>query len=329
MSNKVMDKIGEVFAAARNVLVLTHISPDGDAFGSMTAVGSVMRALGKNVTLVVEDGMNDEFAYLPLADKVKKRLPYDGDYDLLIAVDCGDEERMGEPYLEVQDRPIIVNIDHHITNTGFGRFNLVPSSTSSACEVLYTLFDHLNYEISQDVAISLLTGIVTDTLCFRTSSVKPETLSIASALIKAGADLPSIVSRALVVKPFASLKIWREGLNKMKLEAGVAWTTLSFKDLDKPSFDGGSNAGLASMFSNVKEAACGAVLREKEDGRVVVSLRSRPPFSVAEVAVELGGGGHAQASGCALDLPLEEAEFEVVRRLKASVAAQKAALLKK
>lgn len=328
MSKKMMDKIGEVFAAARSVLVLTHVSPDGDAFGSMTAVGSMMRALGKDVTLVVEDGMKDEFAYLPLADKVKDRLPRNGDYDLLIAVDCGDEERMGEPYLQVLDQPLVVNIDHHITNTNFGRFNLAPASTSSACEVLYTLFTHLNYEITQDIAISLLTGIVTDTLCFRTSSVKPETLSIASALINAGADLPSIVSRALIVKPYASIKIWRNGLNKMQLEAGVAWTTISLEERKQPGLEGGSNAGLASMLSNIAEASCGAVLRERDDGRVVVSLRSRPPFSVSDVAVELGGGGHAQASGCALELPLEEAEFEVVRRLKASMAAQKAALLK-
>ncbi len=328
MSIKVMDQIGEVFAAARSVLVLTHISPDGDAFGSMTAVGQAMQALGKDVTLVVEDGMTDRFEYLPMAERVKGELPKRGEYDLLVAVDCGDEERMGEPYEQVMDRPYVVNIDHHITNTNFGRFNLVPTSTSSTCEVLFNLFTHLGYEITEPLAMSLLTGIVTDTLCFRTPNVKPETLKIASTLIEAGADLPSIVSKAMVVKPYSTIKMWREGLSRMKYEAGVAWSTLDRDARQRAGYEGGGSAGLASMFSDIEEAACGAMLMELDDGKVVVSLRSRPPYRVSDVAVELGGGGHAQAAGCALELPLEEAEYEVVRRLKASVAAQRAALKK-
>lgn len=325
MNTAMMDQIGEVFAASRNVLVMTHISPDGDAYGSMTAVGQAMLALGKDVTLVVEDGMEDKFAYLPLADKVKADVPAD-DYDLLVAVDCGDVERMGEPYLQVTDDPFVVNIDHHVTNTKFGRFNLVPASTSSTCEVLYNLFTHLGYDISEELAMSLLTGIITDTLCFRTPNITPDTLKVASALIEAGAHMPSIVSRALIVRPFSTLKMWREGFSRMKYEAGVVWSTLDRDARQRAGYESGGSAGLANMFSEVEEAQAGAMLMQLDDGKVVVSMRSRPPFRVSDVAVELGGGGHAQAAGCALELPLEEAEYEVVRRLKASILAQKKAL---
>ena len=327
MSMQVMDEIGEVFAAARNVLVVTHVGPDGDAFGSLTAMGQVMEALGKDVVLVDEDGMMERFDYLPMANKVRETVPPNVDFDLLVAVDCGDAERMGEPFLNLYEKPLIVNIDHHVTNTNFGRFNLVPPTASSACEVLYDLFTYLGYEITQPIAVSLLTGLVTDTLCFRTSNVKPSTLQVASALIEAGADLPWIVNRALSVKPYSTMKLWKIGLNNMNLEAGVAWTIVSKDEQKRMSIESGSSTGLSSMLGNIEEAACGAVITELDD-RVLVSMRSRPPFHVNEVALELGGGGHAQAAGCSLFMPLEEATTEVVSRLKASVAAQKARLKK-
>ncbi len=327
MSMDMMDKIGEVFAAARAVLVVTHVGPDGDAFGSLTAVGQMLEALGKEVCLVDEDGMVPRFDYLPMANKVRQTVPQDMDFDLLVAVDCGDAERMGEPFLTLYEKPQIVNIDHHVTNTNFGRFNLVPPDASSACEVLYTLFKHLNYEITQPIAVSLLTGLVTDTLCFRTSNVKPSTLQIASALIEAGADLPWIVDRALNVKPYSTMKLWKIGLNNMNLEAGVAWTTVSRSEQSKMSIESGSSTGLSSMLGNIEEAACGAVITELDD-RILVSMRSRPPFHVNQVALELGGGGHTQAAGCALFMPLEEATERVVSLLKASIASQKAQLAK-
>ncbi len=319
-----MDKIGELFASARNVVVLTHVGPDGDALGSMTAVGQVMKRLGKELTMVIDDKLPERFSYLPLFDEVRDSVPQDVDFDLLIAVDCGDEMRMGDAYGAVSSRPFVVNIDHHITNNNFGRVNLVPSSVASTCEVLYALLTHLGYTIDEPLAISLLTGIVTDTLCFRTANTSPQTLQIASALIEAGAELTPIVSRALIVKPYNTIKRWREGLSNMKLEAGVAWSAISRNARTKAGYDGGNSAGLASMLSDIEEAACAAVLIELDDGRISLSLRSRPPFDVSVVAVELGGVGHALESGAALDMPLEEATNEVVSRLKAAVLAQRA-----
>ncbi len=322
-----MDKIGEVFAAARDVLVVTHVGPDGDAFGSLTAVGQMLEAQGKDVCMVVEDGMLPRFDYLPMANKVRESVPAKRDFDLLVAVDCGDAERMGEPFLGLYEKPPIVNIDHHVTNTNFGRFNLVPSNASSACEVLYSLFNHLGYTITQPIAVSLLTGLVTDTLCFRTPNVKPSTLQIASELIEAGADLPAIVDRALNVQPYSTLKLWKIGLNHMHLEANVAWTTISREEQNNMSIESGSSTGLSSLLGNIEEAACGAVITELDD-RVLVSMRSRPPYAVNQVALDLGGGGHAQAAGCTLFMSLEDATDKVVRHLKASVASQKAQIAK-
>ena len=125
-----MDAIGEALARADRVVVMTHVGPDGDALGSLTAVGQVLRKMKKSVTMAVDEGMIDRFDYLPLADRVLPEMDFGkSDYDVLIAVDCGDEKRMGRCYENVVPKPPVINIDHHVTNTMFGELNLVPHNT--------------------------------------------------------------------------------------------------------------------------------------------------------------------------------------------------------
>ena len=190
--------------------------------------------------------------------------------------------------------------------------------------MLFDLFQHLNYKITPSVAESLLTGIVTDTLCFRTPNTTPKTLKTASRLIELGAELSPIVMKAMVLRDFSTMKLWRDGLQSMRLEMGVAWAAVSKKTRQQGGYEVGSSAGLASMMGNIDEADCGVSLLELDDGRVSVSMRSRAPFDVSKVALELGGGGHAQAAGCTLNGTLKKAEYEVIRRLKAMVVETRA-----
>lgn len=322
-----MDAIGRALKQANHVIVITHVGPDGDALGSLTAVGQALRKMKKMVTMAVDDGMTDRFDYLPLANHILPEISYGkSDYDLLIAVDCGDAKRMGHCYANLMPKPPIINIDHHITNTLFGEFNLVPHNVASTCEVLFELFTHLKIKITPSIANSLLTGIVTDTLCFRTPNTTPRTLEMASKLIEAGAELSPIVMRAMVLRDYSTMKLWRDGLQSMRLEMRVAWTAVSKKTRQRGGYEVGSSAGLASMMGNIDEADCGVSLLELDDGRVSVSMRSRAPFDVSKVAVELGGGGHAQAAGCTLNGSLQKAEYEVIRRLKAMVVETRATM---
>ena len=310
-----LDGIREAICRAENVLVLTHLGPDGDALGSLTAVGQAIRGLGKQVTLAVDGGPIQRFAYLPMVDEVREDVG-SAEYDLMVAVDCGDVERMGECYKQLTEPlPPIINIDHHITNTHFGTHNLI-TDAASTCEMLYQLFVHMDIAFSQSLAVSLLTGIVTDTLCFRTSNVKPQTLEAASQLMAYGADLPTITSKALNVKPYATIKMWSYGLGKMTLEDGVVWATISKGDRNRAGYEGISNGGLVSVLADVEEAAMSCVLVEMDDGRIGISFRSRPPYDVSQVAVGLGGGGHPQASGCTLSMSLAEAEELVIGKCK-------------
>jgi phosphoesterase RecJ-like protein len=304
--------IGRAVNEAERILVITHVDPDGDALGSLTAVGQAMQQLGKTVTMAVDGGLMRRFSFLPLADQVVHSAE-NTPYDLIISVDCGDEQRMGHAFTDLPlPRPSLINIDHHVTNTNFGMINLVDADSASATEILTLLFTDLDVRMTPDIAQSLLTGLVTDTLGFRTLNVTPRTFETASRLMQAGADLPTITMLALNLKPLSTLKMWNVGLTNMRMKNGLIWTTISKADRDELGYSGTGSGGLVSMMGDVDTAAISVVLTELDDGRISVSFRCRPPYSVSDLAMNLGGGGHPMASGCTLDGPLDKAESLVV-----------------
>ncbi|MFQ5421014.1 MAG: bifunctional oligoribonuclease/PAP phosphatase NrnA, partial [Anaerolineae bacterium] len=220
--------------SANQILAITHIGPDGDAFGSLTAVGVALGQLGKNTTLVCDDHLPRRFKFLPLTDQVQRTPDLNKIYDLVISVDCGDEMRMGQAYASLPDpKPFLINIDHHVTNTRFGQINLVGEEAVSTTEVLYDLFTDMGVTLHQDLSICLLTGLVTDTLSFSTTGVNAKTLKIAGDLVAAGADLARITMQALNVKPASTLPLWRAGLGNVKTEGGLIWTTISNEERKK------------------------------------------------------------------------------------------------
>ena len=313
---------------ANKILVITHIGPDGDALGSLTAVGVALQQLGKQTVLMCDDPVSERFSYLPLSEQV--RPPEDSrptDYDLLIAVDCGDETRMGQSFATLHEPiPFVINIDHHVTNTYFGDIQLVVPEAVSATEILYDLFCSMGLTITTDLAMCLLTGVVTDTLGFRTVGVKAKTLRIASELVEAGADLPLITMQGLSRKPYATAQLWRIGLENMRLEDGLIWTKISSAKRKEIGYNAPSSGGLVNFLGNVNQAAISAVLLEMDDGTVRVGFRCNPPYSVSELALNLGGGGHPLAAGCSLDGPLDKAEALLVAMSKDTIRQQRANL---
>ncbi len=327
MSDYKVEEIRAMLAEATTVLVVTHIGPDGDAIGSLTAMGLALRQLGKVVTMVCDDGVPSRFRFLPLTDDVQKASVPGAQYDMMVAVDCGDMQRMGRAYADLPEpKPPILNIDHHVTNTYFGEVNVVLPEANSTTEVLHELLLALGAQMTPDLARSLLTGIVTDTLGFRTVGVTAHTLSAAAELMRAGADLMGVMMPALIVKPFSTLRMWQKGLNKMKMEDGLLWTSVNNEERKAAGHLSAGSAGLVNMLADIDEVAIGAVLLEYDDGRVYVGLRCRPPFSVAELALNLGGGGHPLAAGATLEMPLAKAESLVVEMAKESIRSQRALL---
>lgn len=312
---------------AAHVLVIAHIDPDGDAIGSMTAVGQALQQLGKRVTLVCDDAVPQRFHYLPLATDARREANPNAGYDLVVAVDCGDESRMGWAYACLPEpRPTLINVDHHVTNTRFGTFNEVDPDASSTAEVLHRLLPKLGAAITPGIAESLLTGIVTDTMGFRTSNVTAQTLRAAADLIDAGADIAAISLRALHQRPYATARMWGIGLAQMQLQDGLLWTSISREEMRIAGVEGSpSSSGLVNFLLDVEEAVMGIVLSEMPDETIRVGMRSLPPYDVAEVAMQFGGGGHTLAAGCTLKGPLGEAEQLIVAACLAAIDRQRPA----
>lgn len=305
--------------AASTILVVTHLHPDGDAIGTLLGLAGALLARGKTVDAAVDDGVPDFLRFLPHYETVLPALT-SGQWDLMISVDASDEARTGKVGIYGRDHSAqVINLDHHATNTMFGQIHLVDAEAAAASEIVYEWLLHMQADITPQIAMSLLTGLVTDTLGFRTSSVKPRTLAAAQALIAHGASLAEIAARTLDSRRFETLKIWRYALQSVKLEEGVIYAAVSQADLRLAGASETSDVGLSNFLVQTNEAMVSVVFKETPEGRVELSMRAKLGFDVSQVAFSVGGGGHKQAAGATIDGPLEAAVERVIPLLKAAV----------
>ncbi|HRW04425.1 MAG TPA: bifunctional oligoribonuclease/PAP phosphatase NrnA [Caldilineaceae bacterium] len=309
------------------ILCTSHIGPDGDAYGSLLGMGWILRHLGKEPILAMHDPTPDAFQLMPGAEAIIGPQAVAADYDAIIALDASSVDRLGTIYRPADHGhiPLLV-IDHHFTNTRFGQINWVDPSCAATCQMLVGLADALAVPLTGAVAECLLTGIVTDTLCFRTSNTDAAVLDAAVRLTQSGIKISDIVARTLNRREFNIFRLWGEVLTHAQLEEGVIWTTISRADraaAGDPEDDG----QLSSMLITAVEADISATFTEKVDetGQIAVecSFRAKPGFDVGTLAFELGGGGHPPASGVTLPGSLPEVSARVVAALKAAHRAQR------
>jgi phosphoesterase RecJ-like protein len=298
------------------------MSPDGDAVGSLLGMGWMLRVMGKDPVLVCQDPLPRRFSYLPGFNSVLSGT-YEGPFDLLIVLDCSDPARIGTALPQEQLPSPVLNIDHHVTNLQFGTLNVVDTQATSTTHVLYRLMGGLDVRLDEQIATCLLTGLVTDTRGFRTSNVTPEVLQVALDFMRAGAPLPLITQNALDRRTLASLRLWGLGLGRVEVTDGIAWTTLPLELQRSLGINGRGVTGLSNILISAEEVQVSAVFTERSDGTVDVGFRAVPGFNVANVALSLGGGGHALAAGCLVAGPMEEALQLVLSALREDVERQR------
>jgi phosphoesterase RecJ-like protein len=303
-------------------MVICHIMPDGDAIGSLLGLGWALHKLGKEHTLACADPVPDSFAYLPGSGAIVAQP--EGNYDLVISLDCSDLKRLGVAYDQNSLRGVpIINIDHHVTNVGFGSVNWVDSSSASTAQMVLTLIEHLEIPLDSTIATCLLNGIVTDTRGFRTSNTTPDVMEAATKLMMAGASLTEITERVFNRRPLAMLCLWGRALSAAQLDGRIIWTEISQAMKHECGLGSDSDDGLVSFLTSANEADIGIVFTEKDDGTIDVSMRSMPGIDISGVAMRLGGGGHPQAAGCHLSTSLTEARERVLAELRRSLLEQK------
>ena len=327
LSPDMLSLIQYALAPAQRVLCISHVGPDGDAIGSLVGMGWILHALGKEPTLALQDPLPDGFDEMPGAEKIIHAEQVAATYDLIVCLDSSSPDRMGRIFRpDDHDAIPMVVVDHHVTNTNFGDVNWVEPRCAATCQMLVYLAQELNVPLTGPLAECLLTGIVTDTLCFRTSNTDADVLAAATLLIQGGADLAAITARTLNRRRFTTLKLLAIVLADTQLVQRVIWTTISRAQLAETGNESGEDMQLNSMLIATREADISATFTEKlaDDGTPAVecSFRAKPGFDVSKLAYELGGGGHPPASGCTLPGSLDQVVARVVPLLQEAQSRQ-------
>ena len=302
-------EISQRLNSAHSIVIASHIRPDGDAIGSLLGIGLALKQEGKSIQMILADGVPGSFRHLPGSDLISKKI--NGDFDMAIVVDCSDLERVGGS-LNGLSKPDLV-VDHHVTNQAFGKINIIEPEAVSTASILAENLPRWGLHITPDVAKALLTGLVSDTLGFRTSNITPEAMRLAATLMESGADLPDLYQRALVSHSFEALRYWGQGLEHLTREESLVWTYLSLEDREKASYYGNDDADLVNILSAIEEIKIAVIFIEQKGERVKISWRSQPGVDVSQIAVEFGGGGHPAASGAEIDGSLHEVQASVLR----------------
>jgi len=319
----VQQTIGRMLDNAGAILLGCHVNPDGDAIGSILGLGHVLRRRGKQVCLVCPSPVPAKFTFLPGHQEVMQELP-DWDPDLIAILDCGDRRRLA--YLNddsLFERFPSVNIDHHATNDHFATVNWVDPSMAATTEMLAALLAEMHWPLDETVATCLLTGLHTDSLGFRTPTTRPRTLRLAADLMAAGASMTSIVTQIYDSKSRATLRIWGLALAAVQEEGPLVWTAITRDMLVRAGAENESLGGIVGFMRNTADVEVAVLFSESSDGRIRTEFRSRGRVNVAEIARQLGGGGHPPAAGCSLPGPLEEAERTVLAEVRQALAVSK------
>lgn len=297
--------------SAQTILVVSHVSPDGDAIGSLLGMTTALQQIGKTVTGALDDSVPAYLAFTPNSGSIVNTLS--GDFDLMISVDSSDEERTGKiGEYGRQHSQTVINLDHHPTNTGFGDIHLVVPTAVSACEIVFDLLGYMGHDISEETAYVLLLGMVTDTLGFRVDSTTPRTLEIAQALMQKNAPLPEIMIKTLSSRSYEDVRLWKSSYPSVQLDNGLIYARVTQEDLKEAGLEKAGDGGLVSHLVNVNEAFVSVVFKELPNEQVEIGFRSKKGFNVGSLAFTLGGGGHTQASGCTVDGRLDEVIKRVI-----------------
>ncbi len=284
----------EVIKNSKSIVLISHINPDGDALGSSLALLPVLKKMNKKVRVVnVTKDLPSNLDFLPGFKEVKRELPKN--YDLIISFDCGSFDRLG---IETKEAKLI-NFDHHISNTRYGDINLIEPDFSSTGEVVYKFLRENGIEIPKESALCIYTALVSDTGFFQYESVNERVFLMASELVKLGVE-PDFVAKMLNERePLSKIRLIAKILDTLTLylDAKVAVVKLTQKMLKETGANISHAENASNMARSLATVEVGVLLREEEDGRIKVSLRSKNYVDVSKIAKMFDGGGHKRAAG--------------------------------
>lgn len=298
-------------------LVCSHSRPDGDAVGSVLAMGMALEQLGKHADLFTADRIPAAYRKLPGANTICTALRIHGPYDAAILLECDSYERTRLRGLE--NFPI-VNIDHHASGREWGHLNWIDRQAASVGELVHRLIKAAGAKITPEIATCIYTTLLTDTGGFIYGGVRASTFALAEELVLAGANPIKISQDIYFSTPASKLLLLGRALNNLHREGRLAWLWVTHDDIVRTCAAEEDCEGIVNYALSIADVEAAVFLRELPEQRIRMSLRSKGKVNVAAIAEQFGGGGHENAAGCTVDGPLNRALDEILAELRAKVA---------
>ena len=295
---------GELLKAAKKLVIVSHVSPDGDTLGSSLALMHALCMLGKEVIMNVDDDISTVYSFLPGIAEYRRFAPEESvDADLLVIVDASSADRAGNA-LDVVKSPAVLNIDHHKTNTRFADYLYLDSDAAATAEIIYSLLLEMGIKLTRNIATCIYEGIYTDTGSFKYSNTTSNTLKTAAELLKYGVN-PSSISDNMELKSRSQVEMLRKALETLTfLKDGK----IAYIEIPLELYDHNIETDTFISYPRYVEGVEIALLfKQVEENLTRVSFRSKE-IDVAKIALSFGGGGHKKAAGCSIYAPLKEAE---------------------
>lgn len=305
----------------KRFMVVSHLSPEGDAVGSLLGLSLALKGAGRDVVPYLEDPVPALYRFLPGADSVVHSLDGMAPVDATFAVDCGQIERLGRGFTAFKGRGTLVNIDHHVSNDNFGDINIISPEAAAAGEMVFDLLLSADIKLTKDVATNLYVAIHTDTGSFRYSSATCEAFKKAGELVRLGADPWDVSRRVYENYPAGRFKLLGMVLSTLDIldNGRVAALSVTLDMLKKVGGDKDLSDGFVNFARAIEGVEVGVLFRECGQDEYKVSLRSKGDVDVAAVAGGFGGGGHCHAAGFNIKGGYEDVKRRVVLALNSSL----------
>ena len=307
------EKAAELLKETDNILILCHANPDGDTLGSGFALCRALRAIGKKARVDCSSEIPEKFLYL--AEGVSDE---SFEAETFVAVDVADIRLLGDTYAKEFENKIKLNIDHHGSNTMFAENTLLDSSAAAACEVVYELLAYLGVEADKAVADCIYTGISTDTGCFKFTNTTAKTHIIAAKVMEKGADIEKINRVMFETKSRSYMQLEKLALDTLRMYFDGRCAVLTImQDMYKKSGAKESDTdAICAIPRQIEGVQIGASIKQKDEKRFKISVRTHAPYDAAKICAAMGGGGHPRAAGCEIFGSLDDVLDELLKTVE-------------
>ena len=317
-----MDQIIQQLNNSNHVLIASHTNPDGDAIGSLLAVGLALDSLNKKTVLFNESPIPAVYRFLPFTELIEHEIKDSCAFDTAVILDCGNIQRIGRSAETVSRIPVIINIDHHITNTRFGTCRLIDVSACSTAEIAYGIIKKMGIRINDAIATSIYTGILTDTGSFRFSNTNKTAFAICEEMISCGVNPYEVAQHVYGKYSLGRIRLLNLALDSIEISENgkLSMMTVTQDMIEETGTQPEDVDGLINYARRIEDVNLAALIHEEKmnshhsDGfkNFHVSLRSDGSVDVAAIATSFGGGGHASAAGFDIETTLDEIKARII-----------------